>query len=1189
MTWTKEQQRAIDERGKNILVSAAAGSGKTAVMVERITRMICDDQIPVDAMLVVTFTRAAAAEMRERIRISLRKAADAAAASGAEAAFLREQLRKLPSAQICTIDAFSQSVIRRFFTLIPEELKEPDFRICDDSERILLRQEAAEELFDDYYEAKDPDFIRFLDTFTNGKNDGAAQDLLFDVYESLMAVPDPWDHLDEACARLRLPDSEYGKTAAPVYYRSLLERELAAAADELERARDELSDASVACVDEPIEHVRNAQAFISSGDLEDAASEIGFKFPSLTNSKAAKEEKAGDPDAYERMKLLRDQAKARLKALHEKWLPAAPEQLFDRREEEADAADIVNRLLKAFDKRFRAKKSGRGLLDFNDCAHLCLEILKHAEAAEYYQNKFKAVFIDEYQDTSLLQEAMLEKVVHGDDLFAVGDIKQSIYRFRQAEPENFRRRYRAYQVEGKKPDARSCAIDFSENFRSKPPVLGTVNRIFRPIMEGYDSAAELRPGVPYAGPYAFEPELDLIEKANAENADPDVARLEDTEREALHCAKLIRENIGKDYLDTKTGNICPLRYGDIVILVRSMTRAYLWESIMKREGIPFTIERSTEFFEQTEIAVFLNLLAVIDNSRQDLEFISVLRSEIFSFSTAELAQVRMEFPDGSYVSAFRRCAGLDGEGPAADAGLRDRCAAVLEKLSFWRTQSQTMPLARFLWTLMNESGYYVLVGVSPDGAARQANLRALIDRAERFGETQESSLYAFNRYLQSLKTRGISGGSTVPSDSGAENTVRLMTMHKSKGLEFPMVIAAGLGSRLKQETAEERIRFHKDLGIGVCFTSHGGKLRENPIEYDLILKKLLDESAEEERRILYVALTRAREKLYLVGTVESAETYLQDAAAGKRSDLSYLKMLKDLPENLRVIRPDELHLTPAGRSAAPPAPVPAAQGTAGKELTERIGQRLSFRYPFEAAERLRSKYSVSELNQAAAAGPGVSRETLPAPGVPEGTSPASRGLAEGSAVESVPEFLQGKKKLTAAEKGTIYHGILQRIDFDRAEAEGKRYLDGAIRSFVDAGIFVPDELAQIDPDDVLAFFETGIGRRCTEAYRNGTLLREQPFNLVKEMEGERIIVQGVIDCCFEEDGGIVLVDYKSGFVDSRKPIGQEKERLRARYATQMELYAEALERGTEKTVAESYLYLVQARTVVPMGPAAPAV
>lgn len=1156
--WTPQQKTTIDERGRNILVAAAAGSGKTAVLVERIRKMVTEENVSIDSMLIVTFTNAAAAEMREKIRRALKERA-------VTRPELRRQLELLPQASISTFHAFALEVIRRFFYQID---REPDFTICDEAQSAVIREEALDELLETSFNGAEKEFFDFLDWYGSERSNDAIRTMIQNLYRSLMALPEPFETLEEKIREISLSPEEYRQTKAMQFLNSVILKDMEEAEEATLAAQELLEQAGLERLADKFrpdtEAHETMRDMAEHGDYKGLRDHLsGFRW---TLIRAKKEEKADFDMLNDEFKAYKEKAKkARTRVLE--FLKDDVDSRIEGARRAVPVARTLQKLLKEYDRIFREKKAERKLLDFSDIEHDCLKILKNPETAEFYRDRFQYIFIDEYQDTSVLQETIIGMIRRENNLFMVGDIKQSIYKFRLAEPEIFQSKYDAY---GNCRDGSSMKIDLNRNFRSKPSILSWINERFRPIMEGYDEDACLYPGLKADARYCFEPEVKLIDTSTREYVDDEaIADMKNNELEALEVCRLIEENLGREYCDSRTGEHKRLRYRDMVILMRSVSsNAAAYSEILRSRGVPVFVDDSDGYFDTMEINVFMNLLALIDNQYQDVPLISVLRSEIFGFSTNQLAEVRKRQPEGSYADAFRAVAEGDDE-------FAERCGSVLQRLRRWKILSRAVPLTDLVWRLLLETGYYIAMGAMPNGTQRQANLRALCDRTERFEENGQSSLYGFMRYIDNVKRNRVSIGQ-VRLLGENDDVVRIMTIHKSKGLEFPMVIVSGMGKKLMYSRAGDKVLFHKDIGLGMYLEDPEHSLEQRSLTYDIIISKMRQEEYEEHIRVLYVALTRARDILYLTGTVRSAEDYEKGKAAGARGQTDYLSILDRMPRTEFI---DCGKLTELRTQTAAPEET-KDDSTAGPTLAERVEQRLSYRYPYPTARKLRSKYSVSTLNEEAHRPVAARSDADEDMYAGDGETEKPDRDSEPETVLPIPKFLQAEQRLTAAEKGTVCHGIMERIDFLRAEEEGEAYIRNAIDEFVEAGIFLENERNAVPVSEIARFFRTGLGERAVTAARKGMLYREQPFDLMMERDGENIIVQGIIDCYFVEDGKIVLLDYKTNRINPRVPFEEERKRISEMYREQLRIYARALEEAGERSVGEAYLYLFSVGKVI---------
>ena len=1189
------------------MVSAAAGAGKTAVLVERIKKMVTEENIPVDSMLIVTFTNAAAAEMKEKIRKALSEKVT-------EMPELQRQLDILPRASISTFHSFALDVIRHFFYKIDLA---PDFSICDEAQSAVIREEAMDELFRRYYEEFSPDFERLLDWYGSERGDDGAKVIIRGLYVSLMAMPEPFESLQKKIEELTLDEEEFKKTDAYGFMTEAVCETLKGICADVRKMRDLLEEHGVFSLSNKLEaretFFEELLKAADDGDLTKVYESIDLE-PNV-RLVSAKDER----EAYEEIKGIvgkyNDRSKKRINGMKESFFAESLPDMLLSLQKTHPIAGTIQRMLTDFDRLFSEKKREKKVMDFSDIEHFCFDILKEEDVAEYYRNRFEYIFIDEYQDTNVLQEAIVARVARDNNLFMVGDIKQSIYKFRLAEPEIFKGKYEKYAGG---TDEKSVKIDLNKNFRSAPAILDWVNDRFKGIMEDYTEEAYLYPGNRCRGERSFPPEVRLIDMAEREDAGEVLKELKAGEAEALEVCRIIGENAGKEYEVVETVNGEEVRtrkkinFRDIVVLMRAVSgNAQVYAEAMEKFGIPCYVDDSKGYFDTIEVEVFMNLLRLMDNRYRDSELISVLRSEILGFTTDELAELRNRHRNGSFAEAFIAEANEYESGSSAEkemhasqnpretgGGRQDidessgrdsiasKTAFAMRKFNTWKSWALSLPLSDFVWKLLMDTGYYLAAGAMPAGVQRQANLRALCDKSRKFEENGQSSLYGFIRYVENIDKNDIRTGQ-VKLLGENDDVVRIMTIHKSKGLEFPVVICAGMGKKLMYSTTKSKVAFHKDIGLGMVIENPEAGTEKKSLIYDIILKKIHREEVEENIRVLYVAFTRAKEKLYLTGTVKDAEKYIESEELNTSGDTTCLSLLGEIPD-VKIVEAGSL----VGKSAEQNKGTLEESETRERtdeesetrertdekaETRERTGydagpgggtsqaleidRRLGFTYPHAEAQEIRSKYSVSSLNRKA-------------------HTPASGSNCEKVAEIGfefslpVPGFFQGNTGLSAAERGTVYHRIMEKLDFMYAEADGKEYIEHRIAELVEKKILTENEASSVDVECINGFFRSEPGIRAVRAARKGLLVKEQPFNLMSERGGERIIIQGIIDCYFREGDEIVLFDYKTNRIDPLKSFDEESERLSGLYGEQMHLYKTALEEATNLKVKNTYLYLM---------------
>jgi ATP-dependent helicase/nuclease subunit A len=1227
VTWTDDQWKAIYASGRDILVAAAAGSGKTAVLVERIIQKILaeKDPIDVDQLLVVTFTNASAAEMRHRIREALEKAI----AERPHSAHLRRQLSLVNKASISTLHSFCLEVIRKYYYLIDID---PSFRIADETEAELIRDDVLDELMEDEYGKEGNDgFYRLVDTFTNDRSDVELQTLVRKIYDFSRShpVPDRW--LDQL---INMYDVQENTTIDDLPFIDYLKRDVQL---QLEGAKRFLQEAYEG-TKKPGGPAPRAENYLDDLQIierleralhsswEDLYVEMqAWKF---TRAKSCRGDEF-DKELVDYCDSLRKKAKGMLEKLKTDLFSRKPEFfLRDMREMKPIIAELVT-LVKKFHVRFTEAKREKGLVDFNDLEHYCLAILRDpqakegellpSEAAMSYRYKFKEVLVDEYQDTNMVQEAILQLVKsEKGNLFMVGDVKQSIYRFRLAEPNLFLSKYRRFRADGKDSGLR---IDLAKNFRSRKEVLDGTNFLFKQIMGTtvgeieYDNQAELVKGAPYPDD-DYPVEVILIDHADetsgheeegSESSDRlDQVELEQSQVEARLMAKKVKELIEQEHpiFDPKTKTYRPIRYKDIVILLRSMPWAPTIMEEFKKEGIPLYANLSTGYFEAIEVSIMLSLLQIIDNPYQDIPFAAVLRSPIVGLDEEQLAQIRIHSKKGSFYEAAKQFVELrEQERPY----VHEKLDRFLRQFEQWRTIARQGTLSELIWQLYRDTRFYDFVGGLPGGKQRQANLRALYDRAKQYEATSFRGLFRFLRFIERMRDRGDDLGAARALGE-QEDVVRLMTIHSSKGLEFPIVFVAGLGKPFNKMDIMNGYLLDKDYGFASPYI-HPDKRISYPSLPQLALKrKKWMELIAEEMRILYVALTRAKEKLILVGSLKKAEKSLQSwkhalqtsswllndydrAKANCYLDWIGPALVRHLDGRI-LIQEDAIGLADEIRQHPSKWQVQLVNkqqfNDTGKQEQEDavhwetlvqngkpidvtslwkndIYTRMEWQYTHVAATKHRSKQSVSEIKRLF-----EWKDEL-------GSDQWKQRKMKQKAIFKRPLFLQ-EKKLTPAEKGTAMHVVMQHISL--SEQPTISSIEDLLYDLVRREILSEEQKAVIDPYQILAFFNTEIGKRILQADH---VLREIPFSfgvpatdIYPDWQGdsETILVQGVIDCLIKEKDQLILLDYKTDAITDRFLGGfaEAKPILQKRYETQIALYAQAVEQIVQQPIIEKYLY-----------------
>ena len=1241
--WTPEQTEAITQRGQNLLVAAAAGSGKTAVLVERIKRLILEERCPIDRMLIVTFTNAAAAEMKEKIEKAIRKEIDriagtlaAAAAGGGEAAsdaaraalqrdlvFLKKQLDLLPNANISTFHAFALEVIRRYFYLIDIE---PNFKICDDSRRLILRGQAMDELLEEYFAADDAEFYEFLQAYSGDRNENRFREMIESTFDTIQSMPEPAAWLHEKVEELN------PTRGIEAFAESAVMQELWQDAEaRIARAKAQLLKTAEFAALHSLEGVRELtladlgmaeelEALAAARDFDGMVSRLdGFRLKTL--SKKIFAETAGfDESAMADVREIVEQNRSPLKSCAKDLKTMYFYDVFQRIAEDVYAgypsACFFARALLRYGEIYAEKKREKSLRDFNDIEHDAYEILKDAEAAAFYREKFLHIFVDEYQDSNVIQEALIERLQSGRNLFTVGDIKQSIYMFRLAEPEIFRGRYHRYDAltAAQGAESPSCCIDLNRNFRSKTGVIDFINDVFRDTMEDYDARAALYPGDPFAARCSARPVLYLAQTPWDEGTEPDeeLKSLLKAEKEALAAVKIIRDHLGKTIYDSKAQTERPLQKKDIVILMRGMKNyGDLFYKSLTENNLPAYVDDNDGFFDTIEINTFMALLALLDNPKQDIPLLTVLRSEIFDFSIEELTAVRIAHKTGSYYQALVACAGENPEVPSgatdagenlsmprgatdvgsdaqtdgfwgADAALRAKCAGVLQRLRTWSQLAMLLPLDELIWELLLETGFYIAMGAMPSGSRRQANLRALVDKAHAYQGSQDGSLYGFMEYIDAVKERKVSMGQ-VKMVGEDDDTIRIMTIHKSKGLEFPMVLLAGYCRKLNYTTIGKGPAVHKTLGLGFPVVNYKESWYRTSITQNVIRAKIRREEAAEEKRVLYVAMTRAKDFLCLLGIEDEPEEAVDGVLKGLPKDSSYFWMTgQTICKRIggyRLLTNTELVGLSKGRkrAVANVRGLLEADAYTALPLADRVAAQMAFRYPYEKDLHIKSKYAVSELTQAwvgdkiVFVSKAAAFDDQAVQGRTEASEASARIAESADAAVSLaePASFHARTSFTPAQVGTITHKVLEKLDFRAAQGR-EAYVRELLEQLVTEEFLTAEEAAVVDIEKIAAFAASPLGRRIAAS---PNVRREQPFNLMLEVDGSMAAVQGIIDCFFEEDKQLVLLDYKTTRIENAAELARRAPQLRKTYAAQMEIYRRALEAATGMPVRETYLYL----------------
>lgn len=1227
--WTPAQKSAIDTRDCNVLVSAAAGSGKTAVLVERIISMITDPDknIDIDRLVVVTFTKAAAAQMKDKIR----KALDSMLDENPGDVNLLRQITLLNNAQITTIDSFCLWIIRNHF---PEVNLDPGFRIMDEGEKKLIENDVLEDVLEEFYAEADEEFFNLVDAFGMGRDDSGLVSIIDKIYR--FSRSNPWiDEWFDECM-LVYDDETYDNPAIKELYDSI-KNALFDYRDKYNRLVDICSEpAGPAAYTGALQSdLLGINEMINSQDFGELGRRIRiFSFEALSRKKDA----GADPDIKEYVKGQRKLFKDYIGRLNDKIFLKDDEGIFADMQGAGIQIRTLLKVAKVYAKRVSEVKREKGIIDFNDMEHLALSILVkkedgklvYTETADKLANRFEEILIDEYQDSNQLQEVILNAVSktrltgENNNIYMVGDVKQSIYKFRLACPELFIEKYDTYGETGD-----NVRIELQKNFRSRENVLECVNDVFSHIMNknfsgiGYDESVRLNAGFPYPeysdSNYGDEAnkstDVILISSENEEEATT-------RELEADRLAKLIEGIVasGINVYDSDENIYRPAEYRDIVILTRSVTGwADTFADALMDRGIPAYTDSSTGYFSVREIQVILSMLTIVDNPVQEISLAAAMMSYFGGFTAAELGMVRKlgrEHVDtnvhNNLYEHLKAVAVLGEAGKVQEPDVKQlsgKCALFLAKLTEYRDKSSVESLYDLCWEIIYDSGYYDYVGTMPAGAQRQANLNVLLERAAGYGKSSYSGLFNFLRYIERLKKFDEDFAEGAASLDN-ENLVRIMSIHKSKGLEFPIVILAGAHKSINFMDATAPVLVDQNLGIAVDYVDLERRTKTPTIIKGAMARRIVRESIAEEERLLYVAMTRAREKLIITGVVKDADKTL-DKYRAKSEELAtdgtlsyadseniknYLDMIMPvclmdsdkLKGSFKVmvdaVEDSEADADETGNSFETgnvtdidavkagealdgnneagypsldelPEYVPADNASGRMKLT--VSQLKAMQAEDNSEENAYMDDSVKEAFEKEAYD-----EQAADNGNRDGQTD-SETIAEPSN-SIIPKFISGEEvQLAANERGSAYHRVMECLDYSVSVN-----LDGVkadINRMLETGKMNELQVKSVNPWDINTFVQSDTGRRVANAVNCGSVRREQPF--VFEYEGQ--LIQGIIDLYFEEDGEFVLVDYKTDRV--MKGEAGEKELVR-RYAIQLDYYAKALTQLTGKKVKEKIIY-----------------
>lgn len=1238
---TPEQQRAIDMTSRDILVSAAAGSGKTAVLVERIIRLITDPVKPVDIdrLLVVTYTNAAAAEMRGRVLAAINKLLEASPGDKN----LRRQSALIHNAPITTMHAFCLRTIRANFYMLGID---PAVRVADETECELMKTEILDEIFEELYSSEDnTSFLELVDWFCKGVTDHELSDVVLSLFGFVNSSPNPEAWLTERqnLQQIRSPEEFFNSG----WYKFLIEN-AASDLDEAYRlavkncglsADSGFSDMYRAALEQDLDIVENLKDSLKT-NFNEFLSCLALAFPRMPAVKT-------DDDYVLRLKDRINANRERIKKTAKELKLVFLEKDISKQISDQNACagitgmlcDVVLMLIRRFDEEKRKKN----IVDFADFEHLCLKALLSltetgdtapSPAAIALRERFEEILIDEYQDINPVQELILScisrKQENCPNRFMVGDIKQSIYRFRLADPRLFIQKYETY--DGSRNEGPEKRIDLTKNFRSREPVLSCVNFLFAQLMSrefgdvDYDATAMLYAGAKYPdreadafnGTEVFiidakkESPRILEDEDDSEEERPEdfVAEYENIVVEAKLTAAKIRELLDSEYPVTKDEKFVPVQPRDIVILLRSPgSTAEVFARELRNRDIGVFCESSKGFFEETEIQTAVSLLQIIDNPRQDIPLISVLFSPVFEFTPDELYEIRSKRA-GKYYD----CLEAASEGGGA---LAEKAGDFLSRLEKWREKAVFAPIHELIMFVYEDTGYYDLVSAMPGGKIRQANLNALFERAMKYEQTGGKSLFRFIRYIERLRSQnGDFGAANTASED--DNLVRIMSIHKSKGLEFPIVFCCGMGGKFNAKDYTKSVLPHIDYGVGLRHFDADNRIFSNTAQRTAISKKLRKEALSEELRVLYVALTRAKEKLVLIGTsrnlektVERFESVLDEPCRRIEPSLAFTgnsflewlipclmrhetaaftltdRQVYEYADSLRsefalsVLSKEEALAGDIRERRQYQSVAEILDGIENHDYSGRkreIERALAYRYGDGSLSRTPSKLSISEIKRRFQLQYEDGGDELESAAFLPGAS-----ISETETYFPNPEFMS-EKTPDAAAMGTALHSVLEHMDFENVTEDSIRGLIGNLR---DRNILTEAEARLVPVHSLAEFSRSELFRRMQSASK---LYREYPFilkitperlgineNSAKIDNARFIVVNGVIDCLFEENGSLILVDYKTD-----RTTEESAGEIIERYRIQLTLYREAASKALGMTVSEAYIYLFSINKAYPV-------
>ena len=1171
---TPEQDAIVYNRGGGLLVSAAAGSGKTRVLVERLLERVTTEGRRIDEFLIITFTRAAAEELRGRISRELNQRLG----ENPGDLHLRRQNALLYQTQISTIHSLCTAILREWGHLrdIPA-----DFVLCEEEEAQVLMLTALDEVLENRYQQVEPggDFARLLDTLSAGRDDSRLMEIVLDVYGRTQSHADPLGWMEEQRALMSLAQvSEVGET---LWGQMLLEDTAGIAAywqGQIRRAltlteREDALAAYRESLEETLQGLQRLEEAAHQG--WDSTGQVIVPFPRLKAVRGCL-----DKETQMQIKRIRESCKEVTQSLQERFSSTSDALIEDLRLVYPAMRGLFD-LVSDFSQAYQALKRRKGMLDFSDLEHETVRLLTDdsgapTELAQELGSRFTEIMVDEYQDTNQVQNTIFDALSQeGQNLFMVGDVKQSIYRFRLADPTIFLNKYRTFAPYQEAKGGEPRKITLSQNFRSRPEVLEAANYLFRHIMSqelgemDYTEQEALHPGAHFPPGEGNETEFHLLNFQDAPELTED--KLSRNALEAKYVASQIREMLQRGFFVTdEEGELRPVRPEDMVILLRSPgTLRHHYETALAEYGIPWASEGGGAFFAATEVSVAISLLQIIDNPHQDVPLLAVLRSPVYHFSPDHLAEIR-KAGDGDFYMALRA---------AGEQGI-EGCQTFLEELDALRFRAGESASHQLIWELYRRTHLIEIFQEFPQGEERKKNLLILYELARRFEGAGHRGLFGFLNHLERTRENGISV--SLPSGSQESAGVKILSIHRSKGLEYPVVFLCGLGKRFNQQDLQRPVLFHSKLGLGPKGFDEDTMVEFTTLAREAVAMALKREMLAEEMRLLYVAMTRAKEKLIMTYALSHGDTELQKLGDHVSSPVEpqaladctcvgqwILLTAMTRPEGEVLRQAAGVELTPEGEKYGPAWKIRSHRGSPpspGQVRAEKISEAppappqeflrlFTWRYPHEAMAAIPAKVTATQQKQRSA------KEVPTALLIPPESPTFFR-----------PKFAAERYGLTPAERGTAIHTALQAIRYDRTGS--RQEVKEEVARLVNQGYLTEQQGKAVDITMVTRFFQSTLGRQIREvAYPH----REYPFSVLMPAQnyyeqaesGEEVLLQGVIDVWFETLEGITIVDFKTDHI-SAEEVHQRAERYRG----QMETYKQALEAITGKNVAHKLLWFL---------------